>query len=157
MAVFNAWQMRWQGLTTRAQTPGFGNGVPACASACSTAVTSAAMSVFGAGFLEQISLDTGQRFVFDAIAEPPQMRQFQNEGLDFEVFGLNIRFVLLSLLFHLIKQRLNQCRHLCFSGCIEVQFIQSVQYFHGGTLPQKRSLASINTGFTEIFSLQRCL
>ena len=27
------------------------------------------------------------------------MRQFQNEGLDFEVFGLNIRFVLFSLLF----------------------------------------------------------
>ena len=79
------------------------------------------------------------------------MRQFQDEGLDFEVFGLNVRFVLLRLLFHLIQQRLNQCRYLCFGGRIKVQFIQLVQYFHGIILPQKASLTSINTGFQAIF------
>jgi len=33
------------------------------------------------------------------------MSQFQNEGLDFEVFGLKG----FSILFYLIQQRLNQC------------------------------------------------
>jgi hypothetical protein len=85
------------------------------------------------------------------------MCQFQNEGLDFEVFGLNIRFVLLSLLFHLIQQRLNQCRYLCFGGRIKVQFIQLAQYFHGIILPQKTSITSRNTGFLVIFGHQKCL
>jgi len=85
------------------------------------------------------------------MAKPPQMRQFQNEGLDFEVFGLNSHFILLSLLFHLILQRLNPCRHLCFGGRVEVQFIPLIQYFQGVILPQKASLNSINAGFLAVF------
>jgi hypothetical protein len=79
------------------------------------------------------------------------MRQFQDEGLDFEVLGLNVCFVLLGLLFRLIQQRLKQCRHLCFGGSIKIQVIQLLTYFHGIILPQNTSLAIINTGFQAIF------
>jgi len=130
VAVFNARQMRWQGLAARARALGLGNG--------GTGLLAGLLDfghkrsdVFVAGFLEQIPLHAGQRFALYAIANPAQMGQFQNEGLDFEVFGLKV----FSIFLRLIHQRLNQRRHLCFGGSIEIQFIQLAQYFHGIILP----------------------
>jgi hypothetical protein len=82
------------------------------------------------------------------------MRQFQDEGLNFEVFGLDVEsmgFDGFSIFFHLIQKCLNQCRHLCFGGSIKVQIIQLLKYSHGIVLPQKASLTSINAGFLAIF------
>ena len=67
------------------------------------------------------------------------MGQFQNQRLDLEIFGLNVRR---SLLFCLIQQRLNQCRHLRFGGSIEVQFIQLA----GGNFTIKTAVGTINAG-----------
>ena len=111
MAVLNAWQMRRQRLATCAWPFRFsyrgtrflvGKFLDFCFES---------PEIFVTGFLEQILLDAGQCFVFDTIAKPAEMCQFQDKCLDFEVFGLQGRFIGLSLLLRLVKQRLDHRSH----------------------------------------------
>ena len=75
------------------------------------------------------------------------MRQFQNEGLDFEVFGLKG----FSILFRLIQQRLNQRHHLCFGGSIKIQLIQLAQYFPWRYFTIKTCCSHYKYGFIALF------
>lgn len=71
--------------------------------------------VFADGVFEQVVLQQGERFVFSAITHPAQMRQFQDQRLDFQFlgmeFGVQLGVLLFSLrlrlLLDLLEQRLN--------------------------------------------------
>jgi hypothetical protein len=93
------------------------------------------------GFLEHIALQRRQGLAFDAVADPPDMRQLQGQGLDLEVLLLDLgvlglQFGILGLqlrdrLIGLLEQRLHDGRHLRFGGGVEVQLIEFGERIHG--------------------------
>jgi hypothetical protein len=100
------------------------------------------------GFLEHIPLQWGQGFALDPVADTPDMGQLMAQCLDFLVFELNfsgfgfklgilcLKFELFGLkcrniLLCLLKQCLNDLRHLGFGGGIDVQMIKFDEWIHG--------------------------
>jgi len=91
--MFDARQMGRQGLTAGAGAFGFDGWSYGLLGGGLIQFRLHRRQVFGPAVLEQILLDLCQGLALGAIAHPPQMGQFQDQGLDLDVFGVDFRIL----------------------------------------------------------------
>lgn len=87
VAVFDAWEMRRQGLATGTRTFRFGDGLARLVVLELLDFRFDGRQIGIPGFLEDITLQRRQAFAFDAETNALVIGQLKGQGFDFEVFG----------------------------------------------------------------------